>query len=1626
MLPPPIDMLPGRRPELSSPGDVVPLLWGRIVEIEEPQSGATRRIALDDPEQPAYQRLFLALEQACAATLGAEVEGVAPVIPGCGADGLRLVTMHRCRAEAGLLFLGGNGAGIAAVDGGPKVLPADARGAGEWLFRAESSSPSVRASWGLYVVAELRAALGAAAHALALESCRELASEDASALVEQAEAARDALLDRTDSARALLDLALTETYRGAIDSLEMRTRATRGLNDSLLERLKLYAPVPYAAFTPQQGELAQEPDPDGRYAVVRAPDDPMVERAAAWLERSGTPIFDAGLVRLAEDALLSGFAHAMRVHEPLGLGGLAADDVEGVLSRLSLSPEQVVEAAAHLEERARVRGVAEARVRHAALPAGLSVVGTREHESAGYVSAITAARATREEDDLRLYARAGLHHALEALRLSAQRALSREGLSSAVRSALRRAAAARDTAGTARVCQTQVGDTVDTQIELLAADDATARFELFRGELGLACARAPSCAAAQARVEPDATGKGFALSSQAGSPRFYLTQRGRDPDATEGRAVVAAFHAQPLDAPNERCALEPLSSAQHLSLRALHDAEILPIAPRRHEALSADLSLRPMPEDVVPLAHGRRLEVRDEQGQSSMLELGEPFGKARSLLLDAVAQACAAPSALFADGDVACGPLGLSRAEALACGAERLREAAISGAASLRLSGLTLLVRGEVERVTLRALAFELERRALVALSDVLDARRCPDESLGAAGDMAALSALSQGLTLLEDDAAVLLTGFEARATEAWPRAQERVDERIGRARSLAHSSLASARLFVATPFGLYEPAALSSGEPDPLDHAFVRFPVLTRPAMTAEDARAEQLLRASRVHPLLPDLSLTDGSVDAQKLASALSGTELASRLRQGLIAVDPDEYAALPASPGAFLEALGVSSMELRDAAVRMLQLSEHRATSLLPQPASTPVLTLSSEAVFAAPSAAHLVALSEGRAFAAQDALPHHYALRSLPQTLAHALDALTHARAGTSPARLSEVIDAYRARVEGSLSFEQLREGEARRFAIELEVAQGLDDARVLERYGLFSSDAGLSCALFGSVAQEPCEAQQFVFDASVAVVRRLGLVSGSRERVRVEGLSLGTPTSWDAELSRELREGRIYLVDREEKRALGAFSMAPLTRLPVRQVLAQSSAFDVPLLELLAFRVPGEGCSACRPSSVCEATRCDLGVCVRSPVPDGATCGQGQCVAGVCDTPGCGDGVRSDGTGVAPYEACDDGNLADGDGCSQSCVPELRSLEPSIAEGYPAGPARAVAVDGLGQQLLVYSADTLDGEQVSVRAARLDAFGVLAESERVVDASLPRGYLAAPSVAGLRDGGFAIVYSSPSIAGGAGIGVRILSPRGVLGPLLRVDDGDALAGVARVSPLDEGFVVVWTRKRTNESTELRARRFDDQGSAVAAAFSVGSAGEGREQVEPAIISSQGQVLIVWTERGGSGGSALLGRRFVGFGTPADALPFEIARGSVAQASLAVLSSDDYLVAFTNRASDAAGDVWRRVVRRFGSPLGGGDAAAWVATSAPESLPVVAGLGSAAVLAFQQGFQPSFAALIGDAAQASALDSVSAALSLSDRQDVSLASSPNGVWVVWSEKQDRRRALFAYLLPPNEAP
>ncbi len=73
------------------------------------------------------------------------------------------------------------------------------------------------------------------------------------------------------------------------------------------------------------------------------------------------------------------------------------------------------------------------------------------------------------------------------------------------------------------------------------------------------------------------------------------------------------------------------------------------------------------------------------------------------------------------------------------------------------------------------------------------------------------------------------------------------------------------------------------------------------------------------------------------------------------------------------------------------------------------------------------------------------------------------------------------------------------------------------------------------------------------------------------------------------------------------------------------------------------------------SQVCVDNRCVAGM----RTPDGVACGTGTpslCVAGGCETRGCGDGYRDRLPGTTTPEFCDDG--ADGDpndGCTDACT-----------------------------------------------------------------------------------------------------------------------------------------------------------------------------------------------------------------------------------------------------------------------------------------------------------------------------------------------------------------------------------
>jgi len=1634
---PAVDPIPGTRPKLSSAGDIVPLLWGRVVEIHEAASDTDTRFALDDPMQPAYQRFFLALNAACAASFAEEIERPTGglVLPGCAADGSFQARLHLCRAAAGTAFIAGEGAGVVGDDTNPQLDLPESPGSGDALYATLSKDSQVRASWGLFVVAELREAVAAASFALDPASCRALEDRDAERLASALREATDSLQARTDAAAALLRAALSNIHKGAPDDAETRIRVTRGLNDSLLEQQKLYTAVPYGSFTPVNA--ADDAKRDDRYPVLLASESDGATRAATLLSLSSARCADDDGKVLDHANLAANLVAALRAYEPLLLGHLAETDVPGVLSRLALTLDDLRAGAELVIARRTLSGTPIVPLVSHEVAAGLAVEHPDALATQAYVEAITGARATRADEDLRSYATRGLAHARDAARLAATRALARAALPASARddlSAVSKSATPGGGLGTAEIC-------VDTEKPTTLALDLPEAakvedYEIWQGELGVACALDAGCESDRFQiVHAPKKEREFVLDDAGTNGRYYVTARGLDGSTREGRSVVAAVSSKPLDAPRSaHCYFAPLSPAMHASMRGLHDRAPLPSVPRTYEPWSTGGPLSPLDTDPVSLLLDRKLSAIDDQGEALTVELSEPFASSHLVWKLGFAGLCPTDPPLW-DSKVEreCGAAGMARASSLDCRASWARGVLERNDRSARLDNLTVQVGSDADALTLRLWAWDVMHRALIAAADVLDGDVCRDHPATKANAKQAIDMIARLLADTSTDLPLLEAALEAEADAARAGETNEITRRILRARALTQSRLASARLFVTAPRSAYEPTDSQGDLSDPFDHALTRFPVVTRDALLAEDVRAETFLRRTELQPWVADLSVQDGTYDAAGISSVLSGSNLALRLRARLAQLDADTYGDLPNDSSSILTALGISASELADAAVRIAQTAEARGTSLLPLADTEPLLATGMDTKFPAPSGAQLAAQTGGRLTADASALRAHFALRGHYHALAYVARALHGAPSTAAGNTLEAIREGLADQVQGSVVIEQQKAvTQASALSVELTIDASTSDEEAVAQTNVVFSDAGLSCLLTNGIGGKPCTPTDFVFDASGVKVATLSGASGSERRVRLTGFRFPSVKSWLPQQAIEVTQGRIYVVrgSGAGMRAVAGITLAAKDGLPVRHEVPSSDAMDLRVLERLAFRAPGEGCAACRPRSVCETTRCELNLCVREAAPDGKSCGAtATCEAGECSAPGCGDGARADGSDEVPYEACDDGNLSAGDGCSSACLPELRSLEPVIPEGWPAGPAPAVGIDGLGQQLLVYTADALAGDNQLIRGALLDAYGVQAGSERTLDDSLPRVFISNPCVAGLRDGGFAVVYGSNDIDDEAGIGVRIVSTSGEIGELLRVDEGNATAGNASVASVEDGFVVAWSERSGNALlSRVRARRFDGQGAPIGGSIEVAGASSLVDQLEPTVASSLGQFFIAWTERSADDGSTLRvqGRRFYPYGSPVDGDAFEIAGVGASEPALTVLGTDDYLVAWTDRSIDSAGDIMRRKVQRFGLPLSAGEAESWVSGDEAQTSPVIAGLGDDAVLAYAAGSPRPITALVADAAEASAATDLAAELALARERDVSAVTTPLGAWVVWSAREAQGRALYAYLLPAAAAP
>ena len=461
---------------------------------------------------------------------------------------------------------------------------------------------------------------------------------------------------------------------------------------------------------------------------------------------------------------------------------------------------------------------------------------------------------------------------------------------------------------------------------------------------------------------------------------------------------------------------------------------------------------------------------------------------------------------------------------------------------------------------------------------------------------------------------------------------------------------------------------------------------------------------------------------------------------------------------------------------------------------------------------------------------------------------------------------------------------------------------------------------------------------------------------------------------------------------------------------------------------------------CEPASDCELATCGSGTCVRTPVTDGTVCATGICVSGSCVPRGCGDGYREPGPDPA-REACDDGNTLDGDACSASCVPTPFVVGARMDEdAWPDGPASSVAVDGLGNVLVLFRVTDPTGGSL-VAASRLSPTGALLDP---LEAPIELGGYAAAgrthyaSVAGLSGGGWAVAYDELKGDGNLmGIVVRLVQPDGTV-PAEETVSAPIVANEVRrldqtqpvVASYLDGFVVAWSdySDAPMPVSRVRLRRFDAMGRPLTGDLLVSP--DRLQQNGPAVLAASGDTLAVAFYHPApevNDSPAVHLRRFRG-------IAFVDATDIVL---IPALAFDPALAPLASGASGELALVWRDLTPASMDELAG--------LRLPASGPVPMGTPEHLTMSPVASLAPAVAALTGSdylvvhsvdrlrrglgiqlspgAPTPPELDTLRARLVGNTIGDASVARGPHGIWLVWSEVPAGRRdrIVLAYLLP-----
>jgi hypothetical protein len=259
---------------------------------------------------------------------------------------------------------------------------------------------------------------------------------------------------------------------------------------------------------------------------------------------------------------------------------------------------------------------------------------------------------------------------------------------------------------------------------------------------------------------------------------------------------------------------------------------------------------------------------------------------------------------------------------------------------------------------------------------------------------------------------------------------------------------------------------------------------------------------------------------------------------------------------------------------------------------------------------------------------------------------------------------------------------------------------------------------------------------------------------------------------------------------------------------------------------------------------------------------------------------------------------------------------------------------AVAMDGGGNFVVVWTSEVYDGDASAVVGQRYDAAGVPLGGEFQVNV-YTTGLQRRPAVAMDSRGNFVVVWESDGQDGSSyGVFGRRFDAAGVsLGAEFQVNTYTTGGqGGARVA-VDAGrrFVVVWTSAHDGGLTGVFGQRYDAAGAPVGSEFRVNTYTTGPQSSPAVAMTSEGAFVVVWASEAQDGDlEGIFGQRYDAAGVPVGS-EFRVNTYTTADQSIPVVAmapGGTFVVVWTSDGQDGSGDGI--VGRRFdaaGVALGG---------------------------------------------------------------------------------------------------